>query len=329
MPAFLSRAAILLSVLAMIGCEKAIEQEDVIIDSVFEEDAATDPVSQEDASADPFFEEQSQLEQVRNEYPLKQGNGSVEIKPAKSRREDRIFELIDLGLNFRLITFDKPLEGNSSVFFSETEITNRMYANYLKDMNQMRDDAELAEASAIPINSTAGAFVNVDSEADLWRTGAMPSDREDHPVSLVTVSQGMAFCDWLNDRYSLDGNFRLPFGEEWVFAAYGTDRQYPWGDEEQSWYSNTTHAVNAHPELQTPDGLFGMWGNVSELVLSRSDGYGGTVKDDEVPFITIWQGASYRDRKADPGQDYWGYTHSSKCRDSERGFRVCFVPKKG
>ena len=308
MTAFLSRVATLLAVLTTVGCEEAIELED--------------------ASTDPVFEELERLERVVNEYPNKQARNPVEIEPAKIRRDDRIIELVDLKIKLQLIEFDEPIEGNSSVFFSETEITNRMYANYLKDTNQMRDDAELAEASTIPINSTAGAFVNVHSEADLWRTGAMPSDREDHPVSLATVSQGMAFCDWLNDRYSLDGNFRLPFGEEWVFAAYGTDRQYPWGDEEQSWYSNTTHVVDAHSELRTPDGLFGMWGNVSELVLSRSDGYGGTVSEDEIPCITIWQGASYRDRKAKPRQDYWGYTHTAKCRSSESGFRICFVPSK-
>lgn len=147
MPAFLSRAAILLSVLAMIGCEKAIEQEDVIIDSVFEEDAATDPVSQEDTSAEPFFKDLAQLEKVVNEYPIKQARNSVEIEPALVRQEGRTIELVDLALSFRLITFDNPLEGNLSVFFSETEITDRMYAKYLADMKLMRDDSELAERS--------------------------------------------------------------------------------------------------------------------------------------------------------------------------------------
>jgi len=311
------RTIILLLIVSALGCKETIQLEGGTRETIELEGDTREHVS----------EELPKLHQVKNQYPLKQGSVAVEIAPAKIRRDYKSIELVDLGIKLRLIRFNKPIEGNFEAYFSETEITNQMYAKYLADMNLIRDDSGLAEASTVMPGSTAGTFVAVDSPDDLWREGSMPVGREDHPVSLVTVGQGIAFCEWLNNRYSLDGKFRLPFSEEWVFAAYGTDRQFPWGEEEKTWYSDTTHSVHAYPELQTPDGLLGMWGNVAELVLSRSDGYGGTVDDDEIPFITKWQGASYRDRKADPRQDYWGYTHSSQCRQSDRGFRVCFVSK--
>lgn len=317
MPVFLARVFVLLAVTIAIGCEEAGVREEALIDTVIEERELL------------LIEGRERLEQVVNEYPVKQERNEVVIEAATVRQEGKQLALVDLGLKFHQVTFEKPIEGNLTVFFSETEVTNLMYAKYLADRQLFRDDSELAEASAIPITSTAGAFVEIHRGTDLWRDGSMPVNREDHPDSLVTVRQGMAFCEWLNDRYSLKGRFRLPFTEEWVYAAYGPDRQYPWGDEEHRWSSDTTHSVYSRPELITPDGLLGMWGNVSELVLSRSDGYGGTVGDDEIPYITKWLGTSYRDRKAEPRQKYWGYTHSPRCRSSERGFRVCYVASKG
>jgi hypothetical protein len=76
-----------------------------------------------------------------------------------------------------------------------------------------------------------------------------------------------------------------------------------------------------------------MWGNVSELVLSESNGYGGKIPDKDSPWITKWLGTSYEDKTirghtAQPRQDHWGYTHSAISRSDDWGFRIVFVPKE-
>ena len=180
--------------------------------------------------------------------------------------------------------------------------------------------------------STASPVIEINDRSALWRKGSFPQNRADHPVSFLDIEQAMAFCEWLNRRYSLDGTFRLPTEQEWLFAAYGTDRKFPWGNDERDWTGASTEPVRARPELSTPDGLYGMWGNVSEFVLSPSDGYGGKTDDPYTPFICQWLGTSYQDETVrgvatQPRQDYWGYTHSLKSRSDTWGFRIVFVPE--
>ena len=287
-----------------------------------------------DESTDTFIAELSKLEKLTNLYPRKDRSEKVVTEPAKRVRKDEVIELSDLGLVLRKITFDKPIDGNGFIFFSATEISNRMYAAYLSDTDQMRDDSELekAEAEGAGMSSTASPVIHVGEPTALWRNGKIPANREDHPVSFVTTGQGMNFCKWLNGRYDLAGVFRLPTTAEWLFAAYGLDREFPWGNDEKEWAGSSTEPVKARPELRTPDGLYGMWGNVSEFVLSPSDGYGGQIKDKYSPFISMWLGTGFKDHLVRgeltrPRQDYWGYTHSLNSRSGEWGFRIVFVPK--
>lgn len=148
----------------------------------------------------------------------------------------------------------------------------------------------------------------------------------------MTIGQAIAFADWLNDRFEKNGTFRLPLVEEWLWAAYGKDRQYPWGNTNLPLPYGETTPVRSHPELRTPDGLFGMWNNVSEIVHSHSDGYGGeSARHIRRPMMTKWLGESFdsktvRGRFVQARQDYWGYTHSTSTRGDHIGFRVAFIP---
>jgi formylglycine-generating enzyme required for sulfatase activity len=276
------------------------------------------------------YQQLVELEKVTNLYSLESGTESSAIKPGTMIANVEGIVLPDLGLTFREVIFNMPIDGHPAVWFSDTEVTNEMYSIYLVHTKQMRDDSRVEEASQSRFSSTASPVIHISDKSALWRDGAIPPERKDHPVSLVTVGQAIAFCEWLNVRYRPTGLFRLPSEAEWLMAAYGVDRKYPWGDEQKEWTGTTTEPVRARPALMTPDGLYGMWGNVSELVLSPSDGYGGTIDDIYTPFITKWQGASYQDKlvrgvPVQPRQDYWCYTHSVKSRSDEWGFRVVFV----
>ena len=247
-------------------------------------------------------------------------------------REEGVVDLTDLGLVLRKVEFGDTIADVPAAFFSETEITNGMYADFLADTDQSRDDSRLEKAKANQRDlSTASTVVEIHDFAALWRKGAFPKDRRDHPVSFVSIDEATKFCKWLDIRYKLPGLFRLPTEEEWLFAAYGTDRKFPWGDAVKEYTAKSTEPVKARPDLKTPTGLYGMWGNVSELVLSPWDGYGGKINDKYTPWITRWLGESYRTETirgeaVKPRQDDWGYTHSRFSRSDEWGFRVVFIP---
>jgi formylglycine-generating enzyme required for sulfatase activity len=72
------------------------------------------------------------------------------------------------------------------------------------------------------------AFVNA--------SGYQPADasslvgRNNHPATVVTWHDGLAYCRWLSERAGV--LVTLPSEAEWEKAARGTDgRIYPWGDE--------------------------------------------------------------------------------------------------
>ena len=256
----------------------------------------------------------------------------VSVMSAMVDRKEGAIDLADLELVLLKVNFDDPIGDNFGIFFSETEITNRMYAVYLADTNQKRDGSKLEWESQDSNFSTASPVIHLGNKSALWRDGTFPDVRKDHPVSLVTTGEAMEFCRWLTARYQLNGSFRLPTEKEWLFAAYGKDRQFPWGNERREWTGKATEPVKARPELRTPDGLYGVWGNVSELVLSSSNGYGGEIEDINTPFITVWLGGSYKDemhrgKPIQSRQDDWGYTHSRSSRSDEWGFRVVLVPQ--
>jgi hypothetical protein len=69
-----------------------------------------------------------------------------------------------------------------------------------------------------------------------------------------------------------------------------------------------------------------MWGNVSELVLTDSDGNGGPIEDFRDPMITRWLGPHFADDRCDPREDSWGCTHPNIGRADTWRFRIVYVP---
>jgi hypothetical protein len=291
--------------------------------------AITDPAEWEE-SLDEMSRIERELAPVSNQFRL--GKPATPPRPPLAAvRGEATITLPELDLVLRDVRLDRPPGEVSAIFFSETEITNRIYAIYLAETNQWRDDSLLERISRVGAHSTASPAIHVSQPSSLWRGGVFPRGRDDHPVTFVCIEQAQEFCDWLNSQHTLGGVFRLPTEEEWLLAANGADRNYPWGNEEKSYTGRSTAPVRARPDLRTPDGIYGMWGNVSELVLSRSDGYGGTIRDKLSPRITKWLGESFeeglvRGKPVRPRQDNWGYTHSRESRSDQWGFRIVFTP---
>jgi toxoflavin biosynthesis protein ToxD len=98
----------------------------------------------------------------------------------------------------------------------------------------------------------------------LWREGAPPPEREDHPVVLVSATDAENYCRWRHP------SGRLPTEAEWEKAARGSDgRAFPWGGGWDPARLNSaargpggTTPVDAHPAGASPYGLLDAVGNV-------------------------------------------------------------------
>jgi len=246
-------------------------------------------------------------------------------------------------------------------YMLETEVTNREFLAYLRQTGQTKDDGEVLKAiedrerkqsktweevqpdGSITVMteatfSTGDIPYRVEDPATIWRNGSYPKGLDDHPVALVTLDDTKAFCDWLNKSFPEYGLFRLPTLNEWMIAAYGSDRAYPWGND---WDPSKVHMsigteakrtepVRARPQGKTDEGLFGMLGNVSEFI-TESD----PTNDDYVDLGSRWMGGGFTEgpgddanRELEPRLDYWGYSHHTSIRQCDLGFRVVLDPRR-
>lgn len=291
------------------------------------------------------------LQTLTNVHPILPSQKLEELSTPEFSRSAESIELKDLGIVLRLVPVPPEVHAAEKMHFSEAEITNRQYAAFLQATAQQRDDSELLRVE-LELNQsttivqtdgtritfggagggTASPAIGVHQPEMHWRNNTYPAGQDDYPVTFLTTAQAGEFCNWLTARYELPGFFRLPSEQEWLAAAYGETRKYPWGDDERDWTGKSSEPVLARPELRTPEGLYGMWGNVSELVLSASNGYGGKVPDFREPMITVRLGPHYEDKlirglRIKPRQDDFGYSHSTKSRSDIWGFRIVFVPE--
>lgn len=248
-----------------------------------------------------------------------------------------------MGMTFRRIYRSQYGTNTSAFFLLETEVTNEMYARFLSATGRKKNDdrirAQWQAFVSVEEHSppTPEAYVyNVDL---LWRAGRPPNGKERHPVGLVTIDDAAAFCDWLCVKHPRLGRFRLPTVSEWMIAAYGATRRYPWGATWEDRFvclSNavqggtpSTEPVTSRPEGRTPEGLFGMWGNVEEFVTDAACTYNRNFRG----IGSRWMGGSFHTKKEKdwpfaPRNDYWGYWHGTgRCQGI--GFRVLLDPTGG
>lgn len=102
-----------------------------------------------------------------------------------------------------------------------------------------------------------------------WKDG-FPHNKVNHPVSGVSWSDAVAFCEWA--ARATGKPIRLLTEAEWEKGARGTDgRIYPWGNTWQPAYCNTkasgikdTTPVDRYPRGHSPYEVYDMIGNVWE-----------------------------------------------------------------
>lgn len=271
-------------------------------------------------------------------------------------------------------TFKKisPKEYNikyPTFYMLETEVTNKMYKEYLRSTKRTKDDTDVLEI--VQRRKLSGTFstgdipYRVHDESTIWRDGEYPSELDNYPVTMVTLSEIENFCQWMSKSNPSLGLFRPPTWSEWMIAAYGFDRNYPWGNKWSHLFLHTSNIseleyslkpsrndrtayykwltsikprrtracdVKTYSKWRTPEGLYGMLGNVSEFI---SEG------DPKNQFYfrkgARWMGGDFstggityrtEDNKITPRKSYWGYSHHSTLRLDTLGFRVLLDPTR-
>lgn len=177
-------------------------------------------------------------------------------------------------------------------------------------------------------------------------SGYQPADAgsleesDDHPVTVVTWNDALAFCNWLSERAEM--SVMLPSEAEWEKAARGTDgRIYPWGDalpdgsrcNSDRRIEGTTPVDRHSPQGDSPYGCADMAGNVWEWTRSLLGKYPYDPKDGREALKTkfgssnlrVLRGGSFLDdvERVRCASRSW-YVSSSRGRCG--GFRVVAFP---
>jgi len=275
---------------------------------------------------------------------------------------------IDVSIGGQSAIFRKISPGAYKIdypdfYFLETEVTNRMYREYLRATGKTKDDTDVLkivekrhkpEITTSPDGTTTVSWsgssgdtpYSVNDKTMIWRDGEYPAGQDEYPATLITLEDAQSFCEWLSQTHPRSGLFRLPTWNEWMIATFGSSRGYPWGDKWDRSLAHTsygfstderptrTEPVRSRPQGRTPEGLYGMIGNVSEYSMA-----GDPANQGYFNLGARWLGGGFQDgypssRKDDapeelkPRKEYWGYSHFSDLREDHLGFRVLLDVKQ-
>ena len=169
-------------------------------------------------------------------------------------------------------------------------------------------------------------------QIDIVKRGKQRFQHHNHPREQVSWYQAVAYCRWLTAQFDDGSVIRLPHEFEWEVAArFNDDGTYPWGDEFEASYANTsesrlgqTTAVGLYPTgVQSELGLYDMSGNVWEWCLNKwSDP--GQVKVDGSNDERVLRGGSF-DSYDDYARASFRLNVHPYDRSYDIGFRLCRV----
>lgn len=159
-----------------------------------------------------------------------------------------------------------------------------------------------------------------------------PTGKDNHPVSHVSWSDAVTFCQWIGKVSRLD--MRLPTEAEWEKAARGMDgRIYPWGDvwdtslanTEEGALRETTPVGKYSPASDSPYGVADMAGNVWEWTSSLFKPYPYQADDGREnprsPSPRVLRGGSWGDSQIS-ARAACRYGYDPFTRHHNVGFRV-------
>jgi serine/threonine protein kinase/formylglycine-generating enzyme required for sulfatase activity len=201
------------------------------------------------------------------------------LRLVRLRKDARFFEGQFRAAPSHRVMLTKPW------LMGATEVTIGQFREFV-EATQYETDAErygFGNSSAKKIDVS----VTDEMKKMNWRTPGY-AVTADSPVTQVTWSEAILFCNWLSEReklkpcYEQDSNgnwlmlttgegYRLPTEAEWEYACRGSSTNEPMPDDflwlkEQAWF-DWNPAGGAQPvALKSPNGfgLFDMRGNVNE-----------------------------------------------------------------
>jgi formylglycine-generating enzyme required for sulfatase activity len=103
-----------------------------------------------------------------------------------------------------------------------------------------------------------------------WIPGAPDPRTESFPLNCLTADEARRICDF-------DGGRRLPTEAEWEWASGSGEHEYlyPGADVPPRSFNGVLAATGSNPEDRTPEGVYDLLGNLSELVADAFDLYTG------------------------------------------------------
>ncbi|MFC1607985.1 SUMF1/EgtB/PvdO family nonheme iron enzyme [Candidatus Latescibacterota bacterium] len=186
------------------------------------------------------------------------------IEPPRSKRKPKVGTMVKIKSGVYAIGPDDEDPSGASprgeitvkdFYIDRYEVTIGEYARFLNDGG---NDDFYWEDMADP--DWCGIVKKGDGRYEVV-TG-----KEFYPVCLQKIEGAKAYAAWAGKR--------LPTEYEWEIAARGsTERLYPWGNEppdpskaNYDYHIGSTVPVGSYPSGRTPEGVYDMSGNVSEMI---------------------------------------------------------------
>jgi len=118
-------------------------------------------------------------------------------------------------------------------FIQETEVSNKAYNQFLKELYLKGKTTEYDLAIQSPENWRNGKTQLPATLTDYYHNHKA---FEDFPVVTISKKGAELYCDWMTENWQkkypeVKIKFRLPTGAEWIYAAKGGHEHapYPWG----------------------------------------------------------------------------------------------------